>query len=198
MNKQLTIGVIVLSLVVAAVLIYQQFSEPPRACTMEARICPDGTAVGRTGPNCEFAACPGEAWQTFVDDAQGVSFQYPEKLLATYITTTDWPPQPQLSDEPFICVQVGLEGEGAGKTELRLVDSTRYCRTVVTNGAAGSIYSTYTYAVEKNNRVLILTFSLRMVQCGNYDEPQKTQCENEREAFDIDGVVDRIMQTAEF
>ncbi|MEK7601421.1 MAG: peptidoglycan-binding protein [Patescibacteria group bacterium] len=29
------------------------------ACTMEAKICPDGTAVGRTGANCEFAACPG-------------------------------------------------------------------------------------------------------------------------------------------
>jgi hypothetical protein len=28
------------------------------ACTQEAKICPDGTAVGRTGPNCEFAACP--------------------------------------------------------------------------------------------------------------------------------------------
>ena len=28
-------------------------------CTMEARSCPDGTFVGRTGPNCEFAPCPG-------------------------------------------------------------------------------------------------------------------------------------------
>jgi hypothetical protein len=28
------------------------------ACTMEAKICPDGTAVGRQGPNCEFAPCP--------------------------------------------------------------------------------------------------------------------------------------------
>ncbi|MFZ3073897.1 MAG: hypothetical protein WA093_02075 [Minisyncoccales bacterium] len=28
------------------------------ACTMEAKICPDGSAVGRTGPNCEFASCP--------------------------------------------------------------------------------------------------------------------------------------------
>jgi hypothetical protein len=27
-------------------------------CTMEAKICPDGSSVGRTGPNCEFAACP--------------------------------------------------------------------------------------------------------------------------------------------
>lgn len=28
------------------------------ACTLEAKICPDGSAVGRTGPKCEFAACP--------------------------------------------------------------------------------------------------------------------------------------------
>ena len=28
------------------------------ACTMEAKLCPDGSAVGRSGPNCEFAACP--------------------------------------------------------------------------------------------------------------------------------------------
>ena len=31
------------------------------ACTMEAKLCPDGSAVGRTGPNCEFAPCPDEA-----------------------------------------------------------------------------------------------------------------------------------------
>jgi len=30
----------------------------PVACTMEAKLCPDGSAVGRTGPNCEFAECP--------------------------------------------------------------------------------------------------------------------------------------------
>ena len=30
------------------------------ACTQEAKLCPDGSYVGRTGPMCEFAACPGE------------------------------------------------------------------------------------------------------------------------------------------
>ncbi len=29
------------------------------ACTMDAKICPDGSSVGRVGPNCEFAPCPG-------------------------------------------------------------------------------------------------------------------------------------------
>ena len=28
-----------------------------QACTEEAKICPDGTSVGRTGPNCSFAVC---------------------------------------------------------------------------------------------------------------------------------------------
>ena len=30
----------------------------PTVCTMEAKLCPDGSTVGRTGPNCEFTACP--------------------------------------------------------------------------------------------------------------------------------------------
>ena len=29
------------------------------ACPMDAKLCPDGSAVGRTGPACEFAPCPG-------------------------------------------------------------------------------------------------------------------------------------------
>lgn len=33
-------------------------SAQPVACTMEAKLCPDGSAVGRTGPNCEFSKCP--------------------------------------------------------------------------------------------------------------------------------------------
>ena len=28
------------------------------ACNADAKICPDGSSVGRTGPACEFMACP--------------------------------------------------------------------------------------------------------------------------------------------
>jgi len=28
-------------------------------CTMDAKGCPDGSSVGRVGPKCEFALCPG-------------------------------------------------------------------------------------------------------------------------------------------
>ncbi len=30
----------------------------PVACTMEAKMCPDGSYVGRSGPKCEFDPCP--------------------------------------------------------------------------------------------------------------------------------------------
>jgi len=30
------------------------------ACPQEAKICPDGSAVGRIGPDCEFAPCPNQ------------------------------------------------------------------------------------------------------------------------------------------
>lgn len=40
--------------------IWQLWSNKPEPvyCTMEAKLCPDGSYVGRTGPNCEFTACP--------------------------------------------------------------------------------------------------------------------------------------------
>ncbi len=30
-------------------------------CTMDAKLCPDGSYVSRHGPNCEFASCPDES-----------------------------------------------------------------------------------------------------------------------------------------
>lgn len=37
-----------------------RFGTDTTVCTQDARRCPDGSFVGRTGPRCEFAACPGE------------------------------------------------------------------------------------------------------------------------------------------
>ncbi|MCX6754787.1 MAG: hypothetical protein NTU81_03100 [Candidatus Nomurabacteria bacterium] len=51
---------IILMSVFAAFVAHAEDIEPAIACTAEAKICPDGSGVGRTGPNCEFAKCPGE------------------------------------------------------------------------------------------------------------------------------------------
>lgn len=43
-------------------LAYRYNNQNPKgnivACTMEAKICPDGSSVGRSGPKCEFSPCP--------------------------------------------------------------------------------------------------------------------------------------------
>lgn len=41
-------------------------------CTMDAKICPDGTAVGRIPPSCEFAPCPSENNEPVVTATQAI------------------------------------------------------------------------------------------------------------------------------
>ncbi len=51
---------IALSLIGGLILFMQsrENGENGIACRMDALICPDGSSVGRTGPNCTFAPCP--------------------------------------------------------------------------------------------------------------------------------------------
>jgi hypothetical protein len=51
-------GLVVIAVVVALWSTNRMSPSVSQACTTEAKMCPDGSAVGRTGPNCEFAECP--------------------------------------------------------------------------------------------------------------------------------------------
>ncbi len=74
MKKTIIISVLILAaaLIVSSIILTQsRIAEAPVVdtteligCTMEAKICADGTAVGRTGPQCEFEACPDEVVAT--------------------------------------------------------------------------------------------------------------------------------------
>lgn len=88
------------------------------ACTTEAKICPDGSAVGRTGPNCEFAACPQSPTsspaatetanlKTYTNTKYGFSFSYPsswflressDKESVYFSKTATTPPEQQFAD----------------------------------------------------------------------------------------------------
>jgi hypothetical protein len=80
--------VIFLLLAVGASAFYlgKMASSPKQvACTMEAKLCPDGSSVGRTGPKCEFASCPTTTptpdetanWKTYTNTQYSFSFKYP-------------------------------------------------------------------------------------------------------------------------
>jgi hypothetical protein len=205
-NKGIAFAVVLL--IIIAGIAYFTWPKRPNdqsgdgvACTQEARLCPDGSYVGRTGPNCEFAACPGasstanDLWQTITDASSGVTFSYPTTLTTHYTTPVDWPPKVAVFDKSFSCTQADDEYSQAGRTIRRMVDNRTYCVTMESNVGAGSVLTQYAYAVEKNGKSLIFTFSLQAGACDHYDEPQRTECNNERETFDLDGVVDRIAQS---
>lgn len=63
------------------------------ACTLEAKICPDGSSVGRVGPNCEFALCPTpqaptpiaetkHGWKVYTSEKYGFEISYPDTYQA--------------------------------------------------------------------------------------------------------------------
>ncbi len=50
------------------------------ACPADARLCPDGTALGRTGPSCTFPACPPP---NVSHTELGIAFALPKGYVST-------------------------------------------------------------------------------------------------------------------
>jgi len=82
--KSLFFGIVLIILIGTAGFFYRNVMETagapePVACTMDAKMCPDGTGVGRTGPSCEFSPCP---FPNAEDAEIGISFVIPEGYVA--------------------------------------------------------------------------------------------------------------------
>lgn len=102
-----------------------------------------------------------------------------------YINFIDWPPQATTSNDIYSCAKTSTT------TEIT-INNNKYCRSVISEGAAGSIYNTYTYNFAKENNTVSLTFSTRQPQCMNYDNPKQTECLDEINNFNVDKIVDEV------
>jgi hypothetical protein len=113
---------------------------------------------------------------------------YSTNLETKYISVADeiWPPKKIMAEGIFSCDESGSEIMAEGQTIFKEIDGSKYCITTISEGAAGSIYTTYTYKMGDSNITSETTFTLRFVQCVNYDDPQKTECELERSTFNVD------------
>lgn len=166
---------------------YELLGTTPEQC-----VTPDGVTYTEEENN----ESP-EDFQTYVDEETGVSFRYPADLGTTYVSTVDWPPMVQVTEGPYECTEAGEETERAGRTAEEIINGRTYCVTMQSEGAAGSVYTQYAFAREFDEDVIILTFSLREVQCANYDGDAVEACETEQESLNVGGIVDEIMQTLE-
>lgn len=147
-------------------------------------------AVGPTEP------APAPAPEEEMTETDGeLSFSYPPELPTTYMRATDWPPHVTRLSGDLVCVEATTE---MGGTREAILQGNRYCITTMSEGAAGSVYTEYRYATEREGEHLALSFTIRSMQCGNYGEPQRSACERERSTFSIDELAARIMQSVRF
>jgi hypothetical protein len=86
----------------------------PVACTADAMLCPDGSAVGRIPPECEFAACPPMKASAPLGAPEAISIlkaSYPE--FEGY-PNDNLPPQSILTEKAEQGWRVAFVQEGSG------------------------------------------------------------------------------------
>src|SRR3989344_1895584 len=130
-----------------------------------------------------------------LNPARKVTFTPPANFSSEYVEALDWPPSVQILPEPFACTAAGEPTNIAGRTEERSIDGRKYCVTEVMGAAAGSAYTQYAYAFEEGDQTIILTFSIRVPTCANYDEPKRSECQSDQDKLDIDKTIGNIVRT---
>ena len=85
------------------------------ACTMDAKVCPDGSAVGRIPPTCDFAECPNSTTQNNSGRTENRHFSLVVPPGWTYDESLDEPPLTQFfvtlkKDDYKISILYPLEG----------------------------------------------------------------------------------------
>ncbi|MCI0597634.1 hypothetical protein L0Y34_00955 [Candidatus Parcubacteria bacterium] len=128
------------------------------ACTLEAKLCPDGSAVGRMGPSCAFAPCPPPNVE--VTDAS-IAFIMPEdyaadenaygadpSLIATFVKPASFEeaphtiiirqhpiPEGQTADDVMLRHTVyypaDMQAENFDRFDTMLINGTTYRTTVI-------------------------------------------------------------------
>ena len=78
-----------------------------KACTLDAKLCDDGSSVGRTGPNCEFAPCPSTKPKQTVKGGGILSFPKYELALPSDWT---WLKEAPIADNEKIILKKGEYG----------------------------------------------------------------------------------------
>lgn len=169
-------------------------------CDNDAKFCPDGSTVLREGPQCEFAACPSiygdeEDWRSREDEGNGFTFDYPVTLGTNYVSPQLWPPTFTKVTTTASC-EADEEGQANATTSSATTfNGVNYCLRERSEGAAGSRYTTYEVSFPKGNEQLQMHFSLRRVQCANYEGTEQSACTSAQESFKVVELVDAIRAT---
>ena len=93
------LAVIIVAVGATALLISKEHNSLPQVCTAEAKMCPDGSYVGRTGPRCQFAECPSSSGTTVIKTDTGVLTG--QVTLSPTCPVERIPPDPACAPKPY-------------------------------------------------------------------------------------------------
>lgn len=174
--------VILVPMVIGGVFAYQYSKsqknpvvQTPIACTQEAKQCPDGSYVSRSGPNCEFAPCPvadnpNPDQKTYTNAQYGFSFQYPVKLASTFAS---------FQSEPTAIItpkgSSDIDSKGCYQLDIQHIESTgiiggmTFCESSGGDPGAGQLYSSYYYTILHGQNYITLAYVVHTPNgCGPY------------------------------
>ena len=126
-------------------------------------------------------------------------------LNTEYIGSQDWkvkivneeekyPPKFKITEGQIDCKKTSSESGLLFRTVKRKIDGRIYCIESLSEGAAGTIYTQYTYSTIKSGSLIMVSCVIRYPQCINYSEPYRTECANERETFDLNKIIGHIVK----
>jgi|SRR5579872_508469 len=135
MNKKIFISVVLVVFIVFGVVFYFAFkgsfyANHPVACTMEAKLCPDGTSVGRSGPNCDFAPCPNATTTSPTESVLG--YLTGQVTLSPTCPVERIPPDPACAPKPYSTFVI-ISGAANFYMELH-TDTSGFFRTPLPAG----------------------------------------------------------------
>ncbi|MFH1767339.1 MAG: hypothetical protein ABH826_04595 [Patescibacteria group bacterium] len=121
-----------------------------------------------------------------------LAFNYQPSTNSDSYTTADeagylfnWPPEEWIK-------------EHAGCFEEVIINGERFCLLTTSDGAAGHIYTEYTYSTLDTDIEQAYTFTTRFVSdCGIYEGAAVQQCEQEKAEFDPDELFYEYYRTLE-
>jgi hypothetical protein len=249
LKKQYLIGLVAIIIIAGALAGAYYFWQKSagigaqKACTMEAKLCPDESSVGRSGPNCDFAPCPGplvggdrdehgcigsagyswcqarqkclriweescldmSAWQTSKGD--GFEFRYPENFGANIWRAFEWPPKAAAVLENEDSIKKGCpnipDGITPEKSQVTL-GGLNFDLYKLSDGAAGSTYTTYCYTTKLDQEYYAIQFVIRYTtgcgeSCGPYcGTENEAVCQNFDKVKEVEKPIEQMVATFKF
>lgn len=146
----------------------------------------------------DHAVLSTELWKTFTDSKQKMTFKYPGNLFLKYMDVNEWPPKVSIQDGAFSCKETPALSSLSKRTIKQVIGEQTYCIYASSEGTAGSVYTDYSYSTEMDNKTVTIKLRMRYPNCANYEDPERKDCQKERETFNLDGIVGGMVGSVVF